>query len=584
MPIHILPPDLAAKIAAGEVIERPASVVKELVENAIDAGADDVRIEISQGGRRSISIADNGSGIPADQVETAFARHATSKLSSVEDLYRVRTLGFRGEALASIASVSRMTLSTRTEDETVGTSIVYEGGTLSHTGPIARNLGTTVVVENLFYNTPARLKFLRTDVTEAGHVARLISSYALAFPERRLELRSNDRLVSRTTGTGLMRDVVLALYGLDVAEQMLDVPENSYERDGISVWGLVGSPALQRSNRRDIIFFVNHRWIQDTALVFAVGQAYHTLMPQGRHPLVVLNITLPPEDVDVNIHPTKQEVRFREQGAVFAAVQWAVRSTLMSQRPVPAATLPGRSSASWTRQFDEQESRLSPGQARMALELQRTGDLAPIETDGSVLTGVESRPTERLPMLRVVGQIAQTYIIAEGPGGMYLIDQHAAHERIRYEALQEQRSGERVPAQELLTPPIVEVTPQQGTLLQAHLEDLAAFGFEVSLFGRNAYLIKAVPVGLPPDLIRVALAEVLDAAAEGGSGFSWADQTLMTLACHTAVRGGQTLTLPEMRDLVQQLERTALPHTCPHGRPTMVHVSQMQLERYFGRT
>ena len=220
----------------------------------------------------------------------------------------------------------------------------------------------------------------------------------------------------------------------------------------------------------------------------------------------------------------------------------------------------------------------------MALDLQRTGDRLRRKSTFDGLLSAEPRPTERLPMLRVVGQIAQTYIIAEGPGGMYLIDQHAAHERIRYEALQEQRVGERVPSQELLTPPIVEISPQQSTLLQAHLEDLGAYGFDVALFGHNAFLIKAVPVGLPPDLITVALSEMLDAASEGGTGFSWADQTLMTLACHTAVRGGQTLTLPEMRDLVQQLERTALPHTCPHGRPTMVHVSQSQLERYFRRT
>ncbi|NLT73783.1 MAG: DNA mismatch repair endonuclease MutL [Chloroflexi bacterium] len=584
MPIQILPPDLAAKIAAGEVIERPASVVKELVENAIDAEATSIRIATSQGGRRTISVADNGSGIPADQVPTAFARHATSKLASVEDLYRVRTLGFRGEALASIASVSRMALSTRAGDEPVGTSILFEGGEMVRVGPVARNRGTEVTVENLFYNTPARLKFLRTDTTESGHVARLISSYSLAFPERRFELYSNDRLVSKTTGTGQMRDVVLALYGLDVAEQMLDVPENTYQRDGVAVWGMIGSPSLHRANRRDVIFFVNHRWIQDTALAYAVTQAYHTLLPQGRHPLVILNISLPPEEVDVNIHPTKQEVRFREQGAVFAAVQWAVRSTLMSQRPVPAAELPGRSSASWTRPHGHGEAPLYPGQAQMALDVQRTGDLPASQQTAAPLFVVQPRPTERLPMLRIVGQIAQTYIIAEGPGGLYLIDQHAAHERIRYEALQEERAANQVPTQQLLTPPILELSPQQSTLLQDHLEALTAFGFDVTLFGHNAFLVKAVPVGLPSDLIPVAISEVLDAATEGGADFSWADQALMTVACHTAVRAGQTLSPVEMRDLVQQLEHTSLPHTCPHGRPTMIHVSQAQLERYFSRT
>ncbi|MGI6367932.1 MAG: DNA mismatch repair endonuclease MutL [Anaerolineae bacterium] len=584
MPIQVLPPDIAAKIAAGEVIERPASVVKELVENAIDADATDIRVEISQGGRRLVSVTDNGCGIAAAQVELAFARHATSKLTSAEDLYRVRTLGFRGEGLASIASVSRLTLNTRVEEEPVGTNLVYEGGVLQHAAATARGRGTDVTVENLFFNTPARLKFLRTDSTEAGNVARLVSSYSLAFPERRMELRSNDRLVSRTTGTGSLRDVVLALYGLDVAEQMLEVPENSFQRDGVAVSGLVSAPALQRSNRRDIIFFVNHRWIQDTALAYAVNQAYQSLLPHGRYPLVILNIVLPPEEVDVNIHPTKQEVRFRNQGAVYATVQWAVRSTIMSTSPVGVASAPGRSSASWLRQMDDQRGPISAEQSRLAVDMFRPAEGIPVRTEGGLAIELPAQPTARLPMLRVVGQIAQTYIIAEGPGGMYLIDQHAAHERIRYDALQEQRAAAQVPSQELLTPVVLEFSPQQATLLADHLADLAAYGFEVTLFGHNAFRVAAVPAGLPPELLSVALSEMLDAASEGGSGFSWSDQALKTLACHTSVRAGQTLSPAEQRDLVQQLERTALPHTCPHGRPTLIHLRQVDLERYFQRT
>ncbi|NLX42658.1 MAG: DNA mismatch repair endonuclease MutL, partial [Chloroflexi bacterium] len=572
------------KIAAGEVIERPASVVKELVENAIDADATDIRVEISQGGRRLVSVTDNGCGIAAAQVELAFARHATSKLTSAEDLYRVRTLGFRGEGLASIASVSRLTLNTRVEEEPVGTNLVYEGGVLQHAAATARGRGTDVTVENLFFNTPARLKFLRTDSTEAGNVARLVSSYSLAFPERRMELRSNDRLVSRTTGTGSLRDVVLALYGLDVAEQMLEVPENSFQRDGVAVSGLVSAPALQRSNRRDIIFFVNHRWIQDTALAYAVNQAYQSLLPHGRYPLVILNIVLPPEEVDVNIHPTKQEVRFRNQGAVYATVQWAVRSTIMSTSPVGVASAPGRSSASWLRQMDDQRGPISAEQSRLAVDMFRPAEGIPVRTEGGLAIELPAQPTARLPMLRVVGQIAQTYIIAEGPGGMYLIDQHAAHERIRYDALQEQRAAAQVPSQELLTPVVLEFSPQQATLLADHLADLAAYGFEVTLFGHNAFRVAAVPAGLPPELLSVALSEMLDAASEGGSGFSWSDQALKTLACHTSVRAGQTLSPAEQRDLVQQLERTALPHTCPHGRPTLIHLRQVDLERYFQRT
>ncbi len=577
MPIQILPPDLAAKIAAGEVIERPASVVKELVENALDAGAQEIHVEIAQGGRQIIRVSDDGGGIPTDQVETAFARHATSKISSAEELYRVRTLGFRGEALASIAAVSRLTLTTRSEDEPVGTLVRYEGGALVHREALARTPGTEIRVENLFYNTPARLKFLRAESTETGHVARLISSYALAFPERRFALRSNGRLSSHTTGTGQILDVVLALYGLDVAEQMLEIPAGEYERDGVSVWGLISAPGLHRSNRRDMTFFVNHRWIQDQSLSYMASQAYHTLLPQGRFPLVVLNISLPPEEVDVNIHPTKQEVRFRQQNVVLSTVQRAVRSTLMSQRPVSPAPLPGHTAASWTHQLDTR--RLAPGVAQTAIEFQ-----APPQPGQELGPMPLSRPTERLPMLRVVGQVAQTYIVAEGPGGLYLIDQHAAHERIRYEALQAQQATSQVTSQELLEPVTVDLEPQQAALLEAHLESLAAWGFDIALFGRNTFLVKSLPVGLPPEFLPVALSEMLDAASSGGPGFSWAEQALTTLACHTAVRAGQTLSYQEMHELVQQLERTSLPHTCPHGRPTMLHLSQAQLERQFLRT
>ena len=580
MPIRVLPADLAAKIAAGEVVERPASVVKELIENSIDAEAQEIRVEIAQGGRQLIRVSDDGCGIPAGEVVVAFARHATSKITSAEELYRVRTLGFRGEALASIAAVSRLTLATRSADEPVGAVVRYEGGVLAHREAVARNQGTDIRVENLFYNTPARLKFLRTDATESGHVARLMSSYALAFPGLRLELQSNGRLVSRTTGTGQTLDAVLALYGLDVAEQMLEIHKGDYERDGVSVWGLIGAPGLHRSNRRDMIFFVNRRWIQDQSLSYAVTQAYHTLLPQGRHPLVILNIALPPEEVDVNIHPTKQEVRFRQQSTVFSAVQRAVRSTLMAQHPVPTASLPGRSAASWLRQ---ETRHLPPGMSQTAIEFQtpsrdQAPSLAPAPEEAL------ARPTERLPMLRVVGQIAQTYIIAEGPGGLYLIDQHAAHERIRYEALQTQKATASVTTQELLEPQTVELTPQQAALLEEHLEQLAAWGFDIALFGRNTFLVKAVPAGLAPETLPVALSEMLDAASEGGEGFSWADQALTTLSCHTSVRAGQTLSQQEMRELVQQLERSSLPHTCPHGRPTMLHLSQAHLERQFLRS
>ena len=582
MPIRVLSADVAAKIAAGEVIERPLSVAKELLENAIDAGADDIRLEIVQGGRRLIRATDNGCGIPAAEVELAFARHATSKLSSAEELYQVRTLGFRGEALASIAAVSRLTLSTRACGEEVGTLIRLEGGTILGREAHGRPPGTTVLVENLFFNTPARLKFLRSDTTEAGHVARLTSCYALAYPEAHLTLQHNDRLVLRTQGSGALLDILVTLYGLDVAEQLIEIGQAEGEEQPLRVWGYIGAPSLHRADRRDILFFVNRRWVQDNALSYAVAEAYRTLLPAGRHPMAVLNIALPPEDVDVNIHPTKREVRFRHEREVFAAVQRAVRTTLMARHPLPVATGPFVTPSWQGRQPFARPPHLTPAQTQMALEMHRTADMPPLQRGPAPAPIAGERP-ERLPMLRVLGQIAQTYIIAEGPGGMYLIDQHAAHERIRYEELQAQRARQDVVAQELLDPLPIELSPQQALTLEGHLEALNRYGFEVSPFGGATILVKRVPANLVGQDIAAALVEIANAALEGGQGFSWEEQILITLSCHTAVRAGQTLSPEELRDLVRQLERAALPHTCPHGRPTVIHLSQERLEKEFGR-
>ncbi len=584
MPIRVLPPDVADKIAAGEVIERPVSVAKELMENAIDAGADDIRVEIVQGGRRLIQVSDNGCGIPSAEVELAFARHATSKLTSAEDLYRVRTLGFRGEALASIAAVSRLTLATRTTDEEAGTVIRLEGGVMLGRGRQGRPVGTMVQVENLFYNTPARLKFLRSDPTEAGHIARLASSYALAYPEKRFSLQNNDRLVLRTTGNGSLIEAIVALYGLDVAEQMIELPRVEAPEGSVQVWGHISKPALHRADRQDLIFFVNRRWIQDNSLAYAATEAYRTLLPAGRHPLVVLNIALPPEEVDVNIHPTKREVRFRRAREVFSAVQKVVRTTLMAERPVPLVAPTMAATPSWGQRPSYPERRpFSAEQSRLALEVQRTEERLPLQREPAGPLTAQPGPAERLPMLRVLGQIAQTYIIAEGPGGMYLIDQHAAHERIRYEELVAQRAQAGVTSQELLDPVPVELSPQQATLLEAHLEVLGTYGFEIIPFGGTTFLVKRVPASLIGQEVAAAIVEMVEAAQGEGGGYSWEEGALITLSCHTAVRAGQTLSQEEMRDLIRQLERAALPHSCPHGRPTIIHLSQAQLEKEFGR-
>jgi len=579
MPIRVLPPDLAAKIAAGEVIERPVSVAKELLENAIDAGADEIRLEIAQGGRRLIRVSDDGCGIPATEVELAFCRHATSKLSSAEELYQVRTLGFRGEALASIAAVSRVTLFTRADGDQVGTLVRLEGGQVTAREARGRPPGTMVQVENLFYNTPARLKFLRTDATEAGHVARLATSYALAYPGVRILLQHNSRLVLRTTGTGELLDALVAVHGLDVAEQMLALEPARAREARVRVSGYVGLPQLHRASRQDLVFFVNRRWVQDNSLSYAVTQAYRSLLPAGRYPMAVISVDLPREDVDVNIHPTKREVRFRRQRDVFAAVQKAVRETLMAQRPV-SVIAPSAAPTRWqaTGLLGDLGT-ADAEQGRIPLVAGRGGALGPLAPS----PGGERLPTQRLPMLRVLGQIAQTYIVAEGPGGIYLIDQHAAHERIRYEELQAQRAAEGLVGQALLEPLPIDLSPQRAAILEGHLDALKAYGLEVVPFGGTTFLIKRVPASLVGRDAAAALGEMVDAALDGGETFSWEEQALVTLSCHTAIRAGQTLSLQEMRDLVGQLERAALPHTCPHGRPTMIHLSQAQLEREFGR-
>jgi DNA mismatch repair protein MutL len=590
MPIKVLPAEVAAKIAAGEVVERPASVVKELVENAIDAGATEIRIEIRQGGIRLMRVIDNGCGIPGDEVELAFARHATSKLESASDLARVSTLGFRGEALASIGAVAQVTLVSKTGQESLGTQVKVENGAIVEREGKGCPQGTVVTVENLFYNIPARLKFLRRESTEAGHISKLVSRYALAYPELRFSLLTNGRLAFQSTGSGKLYDALVKVYGLEAAQQMLPVEGGSGEpraergKTDIRVHGYISSPSLHRSNRQYLTFFVNRRWVQDRSLSYAASEAYHTLLPTGRYPIVVLNVNLDPAEVDVNVHPTKREVRFRRGNEVFAAVQKAVRRVLTESSPLPTVAshlhpveLPVVAPSVWG-----QPRRLTGvgGERRpvgqLAMEVQRTAEDA-------LPTTVTPQLRPKLPMLRVLGQLGQTYIIAEGPGGMYLIDQHTAHERVLYERFTAERTRMAVASQQLLTPLPLELTPRQHAAMAAHLEALTELGFEVEPFGGETYLLRAVPAMLERGDFGQAMAEILDELAEEGTGETRDEKALISVVCHSAVRAGQTLSIEEMRDLVRQLEETSLPHTCPHGRPTMIHLSAEQLAREFGR-
>lgn len=583
MPIRVLPPDVAAQIAAGEVVERPASVVKELIENALDAGARTISVEVEGGGRRRIRVADDGTGIPAAEVALAFSRHATSKLAAAADLQHIATLGFRGEALASIAAVSQVQLVTRAAGETAGTRLRLEGGAILAREAIGAPQGTVVTVENLFYNVPARLKFLKTEAAERARIDALVTRYALAYPDRRFRLTHDGRLSFQSSGDGDCYAALVAVLGLDTAKQMLAISPQPDEMalsgsskgiKEIEVSGYVSVPTLSRSNRSQITLFMNGRWIQDSHLSYAIVEAYHGLLMTGRYPAAVVFIRLPPEEVDVNVHPAKAEVRFRRPDAVFGAVQKAVRKTLLAHVPVPEI----HPTPTWSpSQPVEQQVPLSAEREPTPwLKSEPGGDDAPRST---------LETARELPLLRVVGQVGAAYIIAEGPDGMYLIDQHAAHERILYERFMAEAAGKMVPSQTLLEPALVDLPSEAAATLAEDLELISRLGFAVEPFGGTTFLVRAVPALIarldPAQALYSAVTDV-DLGEPPLAGTREV-QIIARVCKSAAVKAGQVLAPAEMQEMVRQLEACAAPRTCPHGRPTMVHLSTAQLARQFGR-
>lgn len=611
MSIQVLPPDVAAKIAAGEVVERAASVVKELVENAIDAGAGTIRVEIQGGGKRLIRVMDDGAGIPTEEIPLAFARHATSKLNSVEDLSRVKTLGFRGEALASIAAVSRLSLVSRPAEQAAATHIRFEGGEQVALGAAGAPGGTIVTVENLFYIVPARLKFLKADATETGHIYRIVSHYALAYPHIRFSLQNDNRTTFQTNGSGELFDALAAVFGLETSRQMIPVQgelsaETRARYSGlrqesppapISVYGYAGAPALHRGVRDQIIFFVNKRWIQDRALNQAVVQAYHTFLPTKRFPIAVMNIELDPAELDVNVHPTKAEVKFSDSRAVFKIVQKTVREAIMAAAPVPAYGVHAAPGPDFSGPFGGHAGDTAPwqtafsggaggtGLSQFGFEAQRTLPFSSSPQAGDISAEEAAGSSFDMPPMRVVGQIRQMYIVAEGPDGLYLIDQHAAHERILYEKLAAQKTQAAVARQQLLEPVMVELEPGHAAMVEAELEALTGVGFDLEPFGGTTYRIRAVPEMLEQAEPAQALVDILAEMADGAIPLAREthEKIAITVCKRASIKGGQTLSPEEMRELVRQLEATNAPRTCPHGRPTMIHLSLAQLAREFGR-
>ncbi len=643
MPIHLLDATIAAQIAAGEVVERPASVVKELVENALDSGAHRISVEARGGGLRDLKVQDDGCGIASHEVELAFERHATSKLLVADDLFNISTLGFRGEALPSIASVAQVICITRTADEELGTELRIAGGQVQARTSRGCSPGTSISVRNLFYNLPVRREYLRSEATELSAISAIVQQYALAYPEVRFSLILEGRLAMQTSGDGDRRGVLIEIYGLDVARQLLDVDaQHGQDDQEVRVSGLISPPGLTRGSRSYMHIFVNRRALQPRgALVAIVEEAYHTMLMKGRHPLAVIDIRVHPTAVDVNVHPTKSEVKFRYAPRVHSAIGRSVREALVAGAGVPAWANADYDSAGEQRRFElrqlgqgnraPEQPASAWGVGASAWDVGRSRwDVGGGDTGtggyGDTVTGWQgdgvtdqnqhivgeqipqaeheissvaapdhavgdmsprhhvTSSASALPPLRVVGQVGLTYIVAEAPEGMYLIDQHAAHERITYERLMAQRTGGALESQGLLLPLAVSLTPAVRALLLGCPAELAELGLDLEEWGEGVR-VRAAPASLPADELARALGELADHLA-GRGGSTPADrreEMLITLSCHTSVRAGQALSTEEMRQLLRQLEACASPRTCPHGRPTMILMSPSQLERQFGR-
>jgi len=556
--ITILPATVADGIAAGEVVDRPAAVVKELVENAIDAGASRIQVRIEAAGQGLIEVVDDGEGMAPVDLPLAFLRHATSKIRSLDDLRTIRTLGFRGEALASIAAVARVEAVSRTGDGGEGYRVMVEGGSHVAAGPVGSPLGTRVSVSRLFFNTPARLKFLKQPATETAVIVRLVGELALAHPSVGITLDVDRRRVLETPGTGDRRAAFAAVYDAPTAAAMLAVD------DGI-VAGLISPPALHRASREHVVILLNGRRIHHRNLAFAVEQAYRGLREPDRFPLAVLELHVDPSEVDVNVHPTKREVRFRNEGAIFGAVERACYRALR-QSPI----------------YELQSAASGP-----LLELRETSPQA-----GEGIESREARWTEgaagkdagpRLPPLEYVGQLLRGYLVAEAPRAVVLIDQHAAHERVLFDRIVRRLEQREPSSQLLLIPHVLDLTPGQIAAFEEHESWLAALGFEGERFGPHTIRIRAAPAEMPEGRVGGVLELLLTDLLGERTPDRRLRETAALLACHSAVRFGDAMTPESARQLLSSLAATEEPISCPHGRPTTVILPDDQLRRLFKR-
>src|SRR5205809_1402624 len=652
--IHVLPEHVANKIAAGEVVERPASVAKELLENSLDAGSTRIRIQVEAGGKKLIQITDDGCGMVRDDALLAFERHATSKIKNAEDLLSISTLGFRGEALPSIASVSRLRLETRAPDQDSGTIIEINGGKIFRVEEAGLPAGTSITIRDLFFNTPARKKFLKAESTELSHIASLVTHYALAHPEKHFELHSATNAMLIAPPVAGYSERVYQVFGKDTLDQLISLAaelplahiglpqppawrrkdededgDPSAEPGSLRLHGFVSKPEIQKLNRNSIYTFVNGRLIRDRLIQHALTEAYRNILSPTVFPVVLLFLELPSAEVDVNVHPSKTEVRFRQQTAVHDFVRDSVRGALMKARPVPQfvteirahptaspSLTPGARAtmvdiAAWRSLYapaapagfalqppvlPPATERLHLGNETITVEANAAVALARIPAQAVPGDGctpplpVEPEPPSdlvpSLASLKPLGQVRESFILAVNHEGLWIIDQHVAHERVLFERVLKQRTVEKVESQRLLMPLIVELTPAQQAVFAEISDELAANGFEVEPFGARSIAVKIAPAGIEAPQIERMLHELLDQLAHEEQAINIEKirvRIAASIACHAAIKVNMPLEQNKMEWLIAELAKTECPMSCPHGRPVVLRYSLKDIQKAFKR-
>ncbi|MEC1612544.1 DNA mismatch repair endonuclease MutL [Bacillus mojavensis] len=616
--------ELSNKIAAGEVVERPASVVKELVENAIDADSTVIEIDIEEAGLASIRVLDNGEGMENDDCKRAFRRHATSKIKDENDLFRVRTLGFRGEALPSIASVSHLEITTST-GEGAGTKLMLQGGNIISESRSSSRKGTEIVVSNLFFNTPARLKYMKTVHTELGNITDVVNRIALAHPEVSIRLRHHGKNLLQTNGNGDVRHVLAAIYGTAVAKKMLPLHVSSLD---FEVKGYIALPEITRASRNYMSSVINGRYIKNFPLVKAVHEGYHTLLPIGRHPITFIEITMDPILVDVNVHPSKLEVRLSKETELHDLIRDGIKDVFKQQQLIPSAQLPKKSAPVIKNEqqfitFDEKPAeRKIPEKAPVTsyspmklssvvkesveiedkLPSERLGTHFVAETKQSMEEPAVSEEwteafeqeadqeqqqtsSERVPIMYPIGQMHGTYILAQNENGLYIIDQHAAQERIKYEYFREKVGEVEPEVQDMIVPLTFHYSTNEALIIEQHQQELESVGVFLESFGSNSYIVRCHPAWFPKgeeaELIEEIIQQVLD--SKNIDIKKLREEAAIMMSCKGSIKANRHLRNDEIKALLDDLRSTSDPFTCPHGRPIIIHHSTYEMEKMFKR-